>query len=311
MSCIPFTFRAACCAWLLAACPCLTAAELYVDNVAGDDVFDATSSTPINNVSGPARTIRSALARARGGDTLIIANQGLPYFESLELAGGRFSGVGGNPFLILGNGALISGARSIAPSDWTYLRNSLWKFTPSRKGHYLLLNGGVPLPEQAVSRSAPLLPKLAPKTWCAWHGSIYYQAGSEPGQSPWQLPLAFAYDQVGISLYDVQNVIIRDLTIQHFRVDGVNAHDRCTGVILQNVQLLQNGRSGLSVGGTSLVGLKDSVAAGNRQAQLIVSEKAQMELLNSPLKEGPGLPFEIRGGHLLIDGEEVTSATAN
>lgn len=308
MPSLPLTFRSVCCAWLLAICPCLTAAEVYVDNVTGDDAFDAASATAINNISGPARTIRRALSLAKAGDTLVIVNQGQPYFETLELEGERFSGRAGNPFIISGNGALISGARRMSPTDWSYLGNSLWKFTPFRKGHYLLLNGSVPLPEQRVSPSAPALPKLASKKWCAWRGSIYYQAGPQPGQSPWDLPLAYAYDQVGISLYDVQNVIIRDLTIEHFRVDGVNAHDRCRGVILQNVQILENGRSGLAVGGSSLVGLKDSVMAGNRQAQLIVSEKAQLEVLSSLLKEGPGTPFEIRGGHLLIDGDEVVTS---
>lgn len=297
--------RRACLALLLLMAQPLAADTLYVDNRVGDDAFDARSPRAINAVSGPTRSITRALSRAGAGDTVIIANHGIPYYETLTLEGSRFSGAGGNPFIIVGNGALISGSRRMRPDAWEYEGSALWKFTPVRKGHYLLLEGNAPLPEKPLAHGAPALPTLATKTWCAWRGSIYYQAGPDPGQTPADLPLAFAYEQVGITLYDVQNVIIRDLTITHFRLDGVNAHDRCQGVILQNVKLLENGRAGLAVGGSSLVGLKDSMAAGNRVSQLLISEKAQTEVLNSPLKEGPGVPFQIRGGHLLIDGREA------
>ena len=291
---------------LLAACPAVRGGEIYVDNINGDDGFDGSSESPLSQTVGPARTIRRALQRAHAGDRLVIANRGVPYYEAIQVEGARMSGYAGQPFIIEGNGALLSGARRIAARDWEYLKHDLWKFTPVRKGHYLLLRDGAPVQEQSVAHDAPGIPALQAQTWCSWHGSIYYRAEAAPGQSPLDVPFDYAHEQVGISLVDVRDVIIRNLSIQNFRVDGVNAHDRCQAVILDRVQIRDNGRAGLAVGGTSLVGIKDSSVEGNRKAQLIISEKAQLELLQVELKDGAGIPFQIRGGHLLIDGSEVT-----
>ena len=41
---------------------------------------------------------------------------------------------------------------------------------------------------------------------------------------------------MGLSLYKVEHVVIRDLTFQHFQVDGVNVHDLCANVVLDNVR---------------------------------------------------------------------------
>lgn len=283
-----------------------SAAEWFVDNRLGDDAFDGGSIAPDQGQIGPFRTIRRALERVRRGDNVSIANTGMPYYESLQLRGQRYTGFEAVPFTIEGHGVVISGARRVPPEAWEYQGDELWRYSPRRKGYYLLLKGETAVPEQPVARDATVLPKLQTGTWCAWRGAIYYQSHPELGQTPRELPLAIAYDDVGLSLVDVEHVLIRNVTFRHFRQDGVHAHDRSRYVILENVQLLENGRAGLAVGGSSLVGLKDGAATGNRLAQLINSERAQTELLNTPLGDTPGTRFKISGGHLLIDGEEVS-----
>ncbi len=293
---------------LLTAARPLTAAEWYVDNLRGDDAFNGSSRDPLSGENGPLRTIRRALSRAGSGDTIHLANSDQPYYESLQLFGPKHSGVANQAFVIHGHGAVISGERRIPANQWRDVGGGLWQLMPFRKGYYELLFDGTPVPEHPGPKDSASVGKLPEGTWRAWHGSIYYQARNEQWQTPFDLTFSIAADDVGISLLDVRNVVIQQLTVRHFRVDGVNAHDRAVGVILDDVTLLENGRAGLAVGGSSLVGLKDSTCRGNRLFQLLNSERAQTELLHSTLGAAPGIPLRVEGGHVLIDGVEPQAA---
>ena len=55
--------------------------------------------------------------------------------------------------------------------------------------------------------------------------------------------------RVGVTLYDVRNVVIHNLQIEGFRQDGINAHDNVFDGLLVNVTCTRNGRAGLSTGG--------------------------------------------------------------
>lgn len=274
--------------------------DLFADNLVGDDINDASADHRIDERTGPVRTIGRALKLVRPGDTLHIANHGTPYYESLEIVGPRFWG----EFTIEGNGAVLSGARAIPFEAWKYLGDDVWRFVPRRKAFYQLLGGEKPLPEFHCPPGAAALPEIPAGHWCGWRGAIYYRA-VPGGPSLRDLPLAFAADEVGITLLDADGVIIHNLEVRHFRLDGINVHDRCRNVILDSVRLIENGRAGLAVGGSSLVGLKDSTLEGNRLAQVLNAEVAQTEILSSQLGPVPaGDPILIKGGHVLVDGEE-------
>jgi hypothetical protein len=149
------------------------------------------------------------------------------------------------------------------------------------------------------------LPPIPPGQWAAWHGAIYYHVlPAQPGAA-YDAPLAFAAEEVGITLLDVDDVVIHNLELRHFRLDGVNVHDRCKNIILDGVRLIENGRAGLAVGGSSLVGIKDSEIAGNRVAQVLNTEVAQTEILSTKLAPGSGSLIRKTGGHVLVEGEEV------
>src|SRR5438477_10271374 len=76
------------------------AGNLYVDNRAGDDIFDGRAEHAVNETSGPVRTIRRALQRVRPGDVAHIAHRGRPYCESLAYLGSSL----GNGFRLEGPG---------------------------------------------------------------------------------------------------------------------------------------------------------------------------------------------------------------
>ena len=286
--------------------PTSFAVDFYVDNRIGDDINDGQSKETIDDRSGPVRSISRALKYVRSGDTVHLANHGVPYFESLEMVGPRFS----RGFSVEGNGAVVSGARLIPFYAWTSLRNEVWRFTPHRKAFYQLISGDNALPEVPCPIDAIRLPEIPPGHWCAWRGSIYYRVLPRESLTKYDRPLAYAAEEVGITFLDVEDATIHNLELRHFRLDGVNAHDRSKNVILDNVRLIENGRAGLAVGGTSLVGLKDSILERNRFAEVLNSELAQTEILASqfgpaPVLVGKGDSIRIKGGHVLVDGQEV------
>jgi len=258
---------------------------VYVDNVQGSDVFDGSSSTPFDQNSGPVKTVRRALQVARTGDTIVLANNGSPYYESVQLVGRRHSGYQHVKFTIIGNGAVLSGLRTVPPQAWRRVGADLWKMTPWRKGHYQLLLDGKPVPEQRVPRGARGLPKIPEGNWSAWRGSIYYQAThlDEPAQRPFQ----FAAEEVGLTFYKVHDVRIVDVTFRHFRLDGVNAHDFCRNIVLENVTSTENGRAGVSVGGTSEIVIRNSRLVGNRFEPLRISELGLVDVEQTEMDAPP------------------------
>ena len=283
----------------------LSARDLFVDSRLGDDIADGRSENPVDEFSGPLKTISRALKLVLPGDTVHIANRGVPYFESLEIVGWRFNG----GFSIEGNGAVVSGAKIVPFEAWKHVGNNVWRFTPYRKAWYQLIQGEKAVPEFPCPTGTVGFPEIPTGQWCAWRGSIYYHAQKGVSPALGDIAFTFAAEEVGITLLDVNDVTIHNLELRHFRLDGANAHDRARNVVLDSVRLIENGRAGLAVGGSSLVGLKDSTVAGNRVAQLLNTEVAQTEILDSQLVpsalNAEAGSLHIKGGHVLIDGEEV------
>ena len=287
---------------VLIAAPGSFAADFYVDNRIGNDGYDGSSPQQVDERSGPVRTIARALQRVQPRDIVHVANHGVPYVESLEIVGPRFARM-----TLEGNGAVVSGAKVVPFEAWQRLGNGVWRFTPRRKAFYQLVDQDQALPEFPCPRDAQKLPALPEGSWCAWHGSIYFHVSSLPtGPNPQSdAPLAFAAEEVGITLLDVDDVVIRNVELRHFRLDGINVHDGCKNVILDHVRLIENGRAGLAVGGTSLVGIKASELLGNRIAQVLNAEVAQIEIVDCKLGPASGEPIQVKGGHVLVDGQDV------
>lgn len=258
-------------------------AVIFVDNLAGDDIADGSSSEPRGGITGPVRTIGRGLRLARGTDLLYIANHGVPYYEQITLAGGRFHGTPGFPFTIIGNGAILDGSDLVPVTAWEQVRGDVWKIKPFRKGHYQLVLDERPVPGVDVPPTTLRLPDIPTGEWASWKGEMYHQVPANT--SPVEMDYRFANREAGITLYAVQNVRISNLTLRHYRLDGLNAHDRCRNVELINVTATGNGRSGMSIGGSSRVFIRDCDLRGNRKASLRTEELGTANVLNSLLGE--------------------------
>lgn len=263
----------------------LSAELIYVNNRLGSDANDGLADRPQGEVSGPVKSIQRGFRLAGPSDTIVIANTGTAYFESIQLVGSRHSGNRQGPFTVIGNGAIVSGAKRVPSIAWREVGRDLWQLKPWRKGHYRLMRDDKPVAEQACVLGADHLPDLAVNHWCVWRGSIYLK--TEESEEPGKQGYSIAGLGVGLTLYRVHNVTIVDLTFRHFRLDGINAPDGCGNITLENVTMSQNGRAGLAVGGTSTMTVRNSALTENRQHSLLITELGAAELFETEVSQPP------------------------
>ena len=274
------------------------ARNLYVNNLAGDDLHDGRAPVADTQDHGPFRTIGRAMKMAHKGDHIIIANTGTPYRESITVQGGRNSGLATRPFIIQGNGAVLDGTREISRDVWKPVQKDLYRFTPEYKS-LLIFNDGRPAPRVAGDGNS--LPSLEPLEWCLYKGDIYFRG--EENKLPEDYPLTQTDEQVGITVYEARHVFIADLVIQGFRLDGVNAHDGTNHVELVGLICRGNGRSGISVGGASRLTIRACLVGNNGRAQLRTEGHCRARVINCDLiDDDPLAPAMVNtGGQITVE----------
>jgi hypothetical protein len=140
---------------------------------------------------------------------------------------------------------------------------------------------------------------LEPKQWCLFDRHLYFCV--EAGQLPQAYSLSFTAQQVGITLYEVRNVVIRDLTVQGFQLDGVNAHDGVTGAVLSGLNCRGNGRSGISVGGASRVRIESCLVGNNGTAQVRTEGACHAQLIGCDLLDNTAPKIVRDGGKVVVN----------
>ncbi|MHB8953057.1 MAG: right-handed parallel beta-helix repeat-containing protein [Pirellulaceae bacterium] len=241
------------------------ARDIYVDNVIGDDRNDGSAVVALGARVGPYRTLTRALAATLKGDRVIVANTGESYRESLTLQGARQSGYPDAPFELVGNGAVLDGSQPVPPDEWSYVEGHLFRFRPPKSSFQVLYLDGKPARRREV-RSPDEMGALEPLEWCLYQQHVYLRV--EPNRQPQSYEATYTAMPVGITLYEVQHVIVRDLVIQGFQLDGVNAHDGVRTTTLSALNCRGNGRSGISVGGASRVLIEACLVGNNGAAQV-------------------------------------------
>lgn len=245
----------------------VSADEIFVDNAIGSDANDGSVAVNSQGTSGPVRTLGRAAQLARSCDTIVLSNTGTPYYDSLSLTGNRHSGVPNAPFLINGNGATISGLRSVPPEGWRKVQPNLWKLTLTRKGYYQLLRNGRLLVEYVPAPGVDPLKTLPAGQWTSWQGSIYFK--QDGIDTPDRQAFAVTADQTGISLHQVSYVLIVNINLQHFRFDGLHAQGLCDNIELQNVNSVENGRAGVVCSGASQIDIVGGTIERNGRHQIL------------------------------------------
>lgn len=282
----------------------------YVNNIAGSDTNTGVLPRSEGGNSGPVRTIQRALELVYRGDRIELANTGQPYRECLTLQGRNHSGYTNIPFTIEGNGASLDGTAMIPATRWTWIDGDLHRFEPERGGYQMLFLNGTPAKERPRFDGGYLTSFLQPLEWCRSRGGIQFM--TEKGKSPFSYDLRFAKERVGITLYDVENVVIKDLRIHGYQLDGVNAHDNAMDCVFARVTSVANGRSGFAVNGASRVKMVECEAFDNGESQLRCADWSTTEVRESEFysanrpawtRHGLGNPaYSNQGARLIVDG---------
>lgn len=280
-----------------------TARDIHVHNLRGDDHLDGSRPAGVARGSGPVRTIGKALRLVRPGDRVVVANTGQPYRESLVLCGSRHSQSFAGPFILEGGGAVLDGTASVPPERWQHHLDDVYCFAPECLGYQQLYLGGRPAVRHPTAPADHSLPELQPLEWCLAQGKIFFR--TEPLRMPQEYALSYSVLGAGLRLYFVQDVLVRDLTIQGFQTDGVRVCDVAHGVRFERVRSRGNGRSGISLGGSAKVEIEDCLLGGNGASQLRQDDFAQTRVYTTRLLTGTAPGLELRGGWLSIDGTEV------
>lgn len=296
---------------LVAAVPFSTAQgrEIFVHNEAGDDTY--TGEEPLGAAraerTGPVRTIEKALRLARRGDRIVLAATETPYRESIALVGSDRGGSRLQPLVLEGNGATLDGSAPVPTGAWENYAGPVFRFHPPRVGHQQLFLAGRPAPrvESASMDIGP--PKLEPLEWCLHGGYIYFRV--EPTRLPEDYPLTYADKQTGITLFHVDHVVIQDLTVQGFQLDGINAFNSARNVVLRRVMCRGNGRSGVTVGGASLLDLDGCQIGDNGGSQLLALPWSETHVRGSNLLGNTAPAVVRRGGEVFIDGQPLAGAS--
>lgn len=281
----------------------LHAKDVYVNNVAGDDHNTGQLERSASPGSGPTKSIQRALRLADAGDRIVIANTGQAYYECVTVQGDENSGSKSFPFIIEGNGAVIDGTAAVPEGEWRPVAETktIFALEPDRYQHQQLFLDGKPLAQDVSILSQYQLGLLKPEHWTYLHRCLILRTAND--KLPRDYNLSYSAHPVGVTLYRVRHVVVRNLTVQGFQLDGVNAHDNAFDCRLEDVRLRGNGRSGLSVGGASRIELAGSTLGDNGVAQIRTEGWSTTKVIRSELLVTRSPAWSIEGGRLYVDGE--------
>ncbi len=275
------------------------AREIYVDNAGGDDKNNGLHAENRGDAASPVRTIAKALRLSRAGDRIVLAKSDQPYRECVSLVGARHSGAAPLiPFILDGNGATLDGSAPIPADGWTHFRDNIFRFRSQSMFRPVVFLNDRPVPPLPLPRGAAFPPRLQPLEWCAIEGAVYFAV--EGNRPPPDYKLSYAELPTGITLYQVDGVVIRNLTIRGFQADGVAAAVGARNVVLDNVTCTANGQSGVCVGGGAQVEIESCKLAGNGQSQLLTLANSETHLLASDLPDDTARGWVDRGGRVYL-----------
>lgn len=275
--------------------------DLYVNNISGDDTRDGQSAEPVAGQDGPVRSIGRALDLAKAGDHIHLFDTGIPYREEVSLHSTRHCGTAISDFVLDGHGATLDGSKEITPQAWESADKNVFRYQPRWKSHQNLFRDGIPLTHVQLA-AGDSLQKLEPLQWTFDRGAIYFRP--EKGRLPSDYNLSCCDLWTGITLYHVHDVMVMNLTIQGYQVDGIQAKDRVIRGEIAGVVCRGNGRAGVNVEGASEVVVSESLLGDNRTCQLRAEKPALVILETTELPETTAPDILNRDARIFVDRSE-------
>ena len=116
---------------------------------------------------------------------------------------------------------------------------------------------------------------------------------------------------MGVTLYQVRNVVIRDLIVQGFQLDGINAHDSAFDTVLRRVTCRGNARSGISIGGASRLRLENCLVGDNGQSQVRTEGYSHTHIIDCELLDTSAPAVQREGGKIYTESTEPRTAVSS
>lgn len=288
----------------------VSAETFYVNNTGGSDLNNGLSESNQGHRVGPTRSISGALSLTQRGDRIVVANTGVDYVECITVQGRRNSGYSSMPFVIEGNGATLKGIAPIPAHRWEVVKGDTYRYEPPRGGYQSIFINGELAEQMPRCDGRYATTNLKPNQWCRSNGGIHF--ATEKGKQPSAYALSYAKHPVGITLYNVEHVVIRDLNVRGFKLDGINAHDNVRDCVLAEISSTGNGRSGISIGGASTVRVFASESQDNGEVQLRTDGWSTTRVADTTLVAKDGFEWTRNtnafgnGARLFVDDELQT-----
>jgi Right handed beta helix region len=209
---------------------------VYVNNLVGSDKFDGGQET-VSGDAGPVATLARGTSLLKPSGRLVIQNTGKPYRGEVRLI--DLGGTADQPLIIDGNGAVIEGIGLTKPGDWKDEGNGIisTEWRPDW-GFFVVFNG--------EPRWASALDNIQPAEsygdYTAHRGYFRLPQDADLNATPLEIPAIWS----GVTIYDSQNIVIRNLHTRFYLNDGFNFGGKSENIRFENVEASYNGDEGIS-----------------------------------------------------------------
>ncbi len=238
-------------------------------------------------------TIAKAVAAAKTSDTLVLANTGAHYREPIRLRG--LGGTSARPFVIEGNGAVITGLKPLLPERWERREDGLFFYPVANKpyGNPFLVSRGSRLPHaesaDAIERGQFL-----------WdNAGILFRPEAGKAIADYELEATLIVS--GLAVSSASYITCRNLVSEYHSNDGFNVHGDCRGIVCENIVGRHNGDDGFSVHETIGAVVRTAHFHHNRWGiQDVNAYRSVFNGVTSEHNEVNGADF-VGGYHSLVD----------
>ena len=290
------------------------AKTVYVNNTMGDDRFTGEREDFDVVEAGPVRTIARATELARLGDTISLADTGVPYQECVSLTNKNASGINAEfPFILDGNGASLDGRVTVEHEKWEHFKEiykndkdnppeyqgdifrlHVAKYYPNAVCYCMLFVDAMPVQNKSAEPMESPVGQLNELDAALYEGYLYFRP--EKGKTPEDYKLEITALRTGITLNHVDHVVIRNLIVQGFQLDGIALANSATNVVIEQCTIRGNARAGMSVGWGSDVKAKRILTCANAFSEVLTLPYSRVKLEKSRLTGDYGKPWVDQSG---------------
>ena len=127
-----------------------------------------------------------------------------------------------------------------------------------------------------------------------FEGYLYFRP--EKGKTPEDYKLEITALRTGITLNHVDHVVIRNLIVQGFQLDGIALANSATNVVIEQCTIRGNARAGMSVGWGSDVKANRILTRANAFSEVLTLPYSRVKLEKSRLTGDYGKPWVDQSG---------------